>query len=167
MDRDQRRQAMAEGRPFALRLDMPKAARRAAASTLSFREQGSGPGGETGLVPAAPERWGDVVLARKDIGTSYHIAVVVDDALQGVTEVTRGHDLFHPTHLHRLLQALLGLPEPLYRHHRLIGDETGRKLSKSEGAPSLRSLREEGVRPVEIRVALGFRPVMPAQGGIQ
>jgi glutamyl-Q tRNA(Asp) synthetase len=123
---------------------------------LSFVEEGSGPGGEGGRVPAAPGRWGDVILARKDIGVSYHIAVVTDDALQGVTHVTRGQDLFHATGLHRLLQTLLGLPEPRYRHHRLIGDETGRKLSKSEGAPSLRSLREEGVTPAEVAEALGF-----------
>jgi glutamyl-Q tRNA(Asp) synthetase len=118
---------------------------------LPFTDLGRG---ET--IAADPARWGDPVLARKDIGLSYHIAVVVDDALQGITHVTRGADLFEATHLHRLLQHLLGLPTPLYHHHRLIGDEDGRKLSKSAGDRSLRSLREAGVTPQQIIEALGF-----------
>ena len=150
-----RQRLEAGSQPHALRLDMGRAL-ALVPSDLSFGEEGTGPTGEVGRIPAMPHRWGDVVLARKDIGTSYHIAVVTDDALQGVSHVTRGHDLFHATGLHRLLQALLGLPEPRYRHHRLIGDETGRKLSKSEGAPSLRSLREQGVTPAAIRRELGF-----------
>jgi glutamyl-Q tRNA(Asp) synthetase len=109
-----------------------------------------------GDVPADPQKWGDVILVRKDIGTSYHIAVVVDDALQDVTHVTRGRDLFEATHIHRLLQALLGLPVPLYHHHPLISDALGRKLSKSAGDRSLRSLREGGASPADIRRALGF-----------
>jgi glutamyl-Q tRNA(Asp) synthetase len=100
--------------------------------------------------------WGDVVIARKDIGTSYHLSVVVDDALQGVTHVTRGRDLFMATHVHRLLQALMGLPTPIYHHHDLIRDDAGRKLSKSDGDKSLSALRDEGVTAAEIRSALGF-----------
>jgi glutamyl-Q tRNA(Asp) synthetase len=139
---------MTAGEAFHLRLDMAKAARHAAG--LFFTDLGAGD------VPADPQKWGDVVLVRKDIGTSYHIAVVVDDALQDVTHVTRGKDLFEATHIHRLLQALLGLPVPLYHHHPLIGDALGRKLSKSAGDRSLRSLREEGASPADIRAALGF-----------
>ena len=98
-------------------------------------------------VEAHPERWGDAVIVRKDVPTSYHLAVVVDDAWQGVTHVTRGRDLYAATDLHRLLQVLLDLPEPIYRHHRLIVDETGRKLAKSARDTSLRALRERGASP--------------------
>jgi glutamyl-Q tRNA(Asp) synthetase len=143
---------MAAREPYALRLDVARAL--AMGPTLTFWEEGTGPSGEHGRVPAAPERWGDVVLARKDIRTSYHLAVVLDDAWQEVTTVTRGHDLFHATGVHRLLQRLFDLPEPLYHHHRLIGDETGRKLSKSAGDRSLRSLRQAGVTPDDIRQLL-------------
>ena len=108
-------------------------------------------GGETGTVAADPAAWGDVVLARKDAPTSYHLAVVVDDAAQGVTDVVRGRDLFYATSVHRLLQALLGLPAPAYHHHRLILDADGRKLSKSTQATGLRELRAQGVTPAEIR----------------
>ncbi len=148
----ERQARMAAREPYALRLDMTKALARV--PTLTFQEEGSGPAGEHGCVPAAPERWGDVVLARKDIRTSYHLAVVLDDAWQEVTTVSRGHDLFHATGVHRLLQQLFDLPEPLYHHHRLIGDETGRKLSKSAGDRSLRSLRRAGVTPTDIRQLL-------------
>jgi glutamyl-Q tRNA(Asp) synthetase len=118
---------------------------------LTWTETGSGPGGETGAVEAAPEEWGDVILARKDTPTSYHIAVVVDDACQGVTHVVRGQDLFRATAVHRLIQALLGLPEPAYHHHRLVLDATGRKLSKSTLATGLRELRAQGMTPADIR----------------
>ena len=107
-------------------------------------------------VNAEPSLWRDAVIARKDVPTSYHLAVVVDDALQGVTDVVRGMDLFNATSLHRLLQTLLDLPAPRYHHHRLIEDEEGRKLAKSEGAPTLRSLRDEGVSAQDIRRRLGF-----------
>jgi glutamyl-Q tRNA(Asp) synthetase len=107
-------------------------------------------------VSARPEAWGDVILARKETPTSYHLSVVVDDALQGVTEVVRGQDLFHATSVHRLLQVLLGLREPAYRHHRLIRDRAGRKLSKSDAATGLRALRAEGVSPTEIRRRIGI-----------
>ncbi len=97
-----------------------------------------------------------MVLARKDIGTSYHVAVVHDDALQGITHVTRGQDLFHATSVHRVLQSILELPQPVYIHHGLIPDETGRKLSKSAGDRSLASLRDAGVTAEEVRRELGF-----------
>jgi glutamyl-Q tRNA(Asp) synthetase len=107
-------------------------------------------------MPAAPAAWGDVVLARKETPTSYHLSVVVDDALQGATHVVRGQDLFLATAVHRLLQALLGLPAPVYHHHRVVLDEAGNKLSKSARATGLRELREQGVTPAEIRRMLGF-----------
>ncbi len=155
----ERQRLMDDGRPYALRLDMERAiamAERKAGGPITFREYGTGPAGEEGELPVNPARWGDVVLGRKDIGVSYHIAVVVDDAAQAITHVTRGQDLFHATDIHRLLQVLLDLPEPVYRHHGLIGDETGRKLSKSAGDRSLRALREAGVTAEEIRELLGF-----------
>jgi glutamyl-Q tRNA(Asp) synthetase len=105
---------------------------------------------------AAASVWGDAVIAKRRVGSSYHIAVVTDDALQGVTHVVRGMDIEPATPLHRLLQRLLGLPEPHYHHHELIRDESGEKLSKSRSSPSLRSLRESGVTPFEIRSHLGF-----------
>jgi glutamyl-Q tRNA(Asp) synthetase len=100
--------------------------------------------------PADPALLGDVVLARKEISASYHLAVTVDDAIQGVTLVTRGEDLMPATHIHRVLQALLGLPTPRYRHHPLLTDEAGRRLAKRDGAPSIRSLRAAGMKPAEI-----------------
>lgn len=157
-DEERARRIMA-GHPYSLRLDLERAlsaARKAGSALLTFTEEGSGPAGEAGTLAIRPELWGDVVLARKDIGVSYHIAVVVDDALQGISHVTRGHDLFHATHIHRLLQVILELPEPRYRHHRLIGDAAGRKLSKSAGDTGLRTLREQGVSAAEIRAELGF-----------
>jgi glutamyl-Q tRNA(Asp) synthetase len=114
-----------------------------------------------GEVPATPERFGDVVLARKDTPTSYHLAVTVDDAWQGVTDVVRGADLFEATHIHRLLQALLGLPTPFYHHHALLTDAEGRRLAKRDGAPTLASLREAGVDPVRLAgdLRIGRMPV--------
>ena len=128
-----REPSIQSGAPYALRLDMARACSRA--GEVSWVEHGSGPDGQTGLVRACPQAWGDIVLARKETPTSYHLAVVIDDALQGVTEVVRGSDLFWSTSVHRLLQELLGLPQPRYRHHRLILDGSGRKLSKVEFAP--------------------------------
>src|ERR1700704_6859927 len=110
-----------------------------------------GPDSETGLVAAAPQMWGDVVLARKEAPTSYHLSVVLDDARQGVTHVVRGQDLFWSTSVHRVLQALLGLPAPNYHHHRLILDAEGKKLSKSTRATALRALRENGATAADIR----------------
>jgi glutamyl-Q tRNA(Asp) synthetase len=144
------------GAPYALRLDMAAACRRA--GELSWRELGEGPNGESGKVAAAPAAWGDVILARKETPTSYHLSVVVDDALQGVTDVVRGQDLFLSTSIHRLLQQLLGLPQPLYRHHRLVLDAAGHKLSKSTEATGLRELRAQGATPADIRRAVGLQP---------
>jgi len=143
------------GEPFALRIAMDAAITRAGA--LTWTEIGSGPDGQTGRIAAAPQLWGDVVLARKELPTSYHLAVVVDDALQGVTDVVRGQDLFWATAVHRLLQALLGLPEPVYCHHRLILDADGRKLSKATQSTSLRALRAGGASPADIRRMVGLR----------
>lgn len=142
------------GAPTALRLDM--AAARLRAGELGWTERGQGPGGQTGAVAARPEAWGDVILARKETPTSYHLSVVIDDALQGVTEVVRGRDLFWSTSVHRLLQHLLGLPQPVYRHHRLLRDTSGAKLSKSTAATSLRQLRAEGATPGGIRRLVGL-----------
>jgi glutamyl-Q tRNA(Asp) synthetase len=100
--------------------------------------------------------WGDVVLARKEMPTSYHLAVTVDDALQGASDIVRGGDLFWSTSIHRLLQALLGLPEPNYHHHKLILDSEGNKLSKSAQAKSLRELRAEGASATDIRRMVGL-----------
>ena len=150
-ERDRRRRA---GEPLALRLAMDAAV--AQAGVLTWRETGSGPQGQSGLLTATPQRWGDVVLARKELPTSYHLSVVIDDALQGVTDVVRGQDLFWATAVHRLLQALLGLPEPTYHHHRLILDADGRKLSKSTQATSLRELRGRGATAVDIRRMVGL-----------
>ncbi len=141
-----------EGEPYALRLDAAKA--RASHAALTFEERGEGPEGETGLQLARPEILGDVVLARKELPASYHLAVVVDDALQGVTLVTRGRDLFHATHVQRLLQALLDLPTPAYAHHRLIVNAEGKKFSKRDKGATLKALREEGRAPAEIRAML-------------
>jgi glutamyl-Q tRNA(Asp) synthetase len=144
-----RKQLLQSGTPYALRLDLGEARSRAGA--LSWTEHGEGPGGETGLVPAHPEAWGDVILARKETPTSYHLSVALDDALQGVTHVVRGQDLFWATSVHRLLQSLLDLPVPVYHHHRLMLDNEGRKLSKSTQATGLRELRTAGATPADIR----------------
>jgi glutamyl-Q tRNA(Asp) synthetase len=143
-----------QGVPFALRLDMAAALKRA--GSLHWKEQGEGPAGETGDVAARPEGWGDVILARKETRTSYHLSVVIDDALQGVTDVVRGMDLFWSTSVHRCLQDLLGLSPPVYRHHPLIRDAAGQKLSKSTRATGLRDLRAEGVSPGDIRRMVGL-----------
>jgi glutamyl-Q tRNA(Asp) synthetase len=126
---------------------------------LTWNEMGEGPDGERGIVPARPEAWGDVILARKETPTSYHLSVVVDDALQGVSEVVRGQDLFHATSVHRLLQVLLDVPEPGYRHHALIRDSEGRKLSKSSRSTGLRELRDAGASPAGIRRLVGLGEV--------
>ena len=139
------------GEPHALRLDMRKA--MGVAGPLDWRESG---GGARQLVPAEPEAWGDVVLAGRETPTSYHLSVVVDDALQEVTDVVRGRDIFAATSVHRLLQKLLGLPAPRYLHHRLIVDGTGRKLAKSSGDTGLAELRAAGVAPAEVRARVGL-----------
>jgi glutamyl-Q tRNA(Asp) synthetase len=144
---DSERERRMRSEPHAWRLDSAKAS--AAAGPLYWND------GDT-EVQAEPEAHGDVVLARKDAPTSYHLAVTVDDAAQGVTDVVRGRDLFHSTSVHRLLQALLGLPQPRYHHHRLILDDDGRKLSKSTSATGLRELRGRGVTAAEIRRRVGL-----------
>jgi glutamyl-Q tRNA(Asp) synthetase len=143
-----------EGAPYALRLDMAAAIARA--GQLGWTELGEGPAGTRGPIAADPQAWGDVILARKETPTSYHLSVVIDDALQGVSEVVRGQDLFHATSVHVLLQHLLGLPQPLYRHHRLIIDDAGHKLAKSTGATGLRALRASGATRAEIRHRVGL-----------
>jgi glutamyl-Q tRNA(Asp) synthetase len=148
----ERARRIAAGGAFALRLDMAAALQRA--GPLDWGEEGEGP--QRGLVPARPESWGDVVIARKEMPTSYHLSVVVDDALQGITCVVRGEDLFWSTSVHRLLQELLGLPAPSYFHHRLVRDADGQKLAKSTRSTALRELRQQGVSPADIRQMVGL-----------
>jgi glutamyl-Q tRNA(Asp) synthetase len=145
-----RRLAAADAYAWRLSLD---AAERALGGFegLSFLEEGAGPAGETGLIAASPDLGGDVVLARKDVGVAYHLAVVVDDALQAVTHVIRGQDLFEAAHVQRLLQALLGLPAPVYRHHRLLSGPDGRRFAKRNRTETLRELRGRGMAPEALR----------------
>lgn len=144
--------------PFALRIDMEAAVRaareRLRGRGLTFVELDEN--GAARVVDARPDRWGDAVIVRKDVPTSYHLAVVVDDAWQGITHVTRGQDLYAATDVHRLLQVLLDLPEPVYHHHRLITDGAGRKLAKSARDTSLRALRQQGVSPRQVRHLVGL-----------
>ena len=144
----ERRRRIEAGEPFALRLDVGRALELT--GPLTWRDV------RAGEVRARPERLGDVVLARKDIPTSYHLAVTVDDARQGVNLVTRGEDLFEATHVHRLLQALLGLPPPIWHHHRLVRDEAGRRLAKRDDARALATLRAEGATAADVRRMLGL-----------
>ena len=146
------------GENFCLRIHMDRAlelAQRISDRALTYRQFDP----ETGMTterPIDPTRWGDTIIVRKDIPTSYHLSVVVDDALQGVTHVTRGQDLEAATDIHRLLQVLLGLPSPVYHHHRLIRDEQLQKLSKRDKAQSLKSLRESGLSPLDVRGLIGL-----------
>lgn len=146
------------GEPFAWRLSIGACRERlgAAFDALEFVEEGSGPKGERGRIEARPEIFGDVVIARKDAGTSYHLASVHDDALQGITHVIRGADLFHAAHLHRLLQTLLGLPAPVYRHHRLIADAEGKRFAKRDQSATIRAQREAGVTCEKVLAELGL-----------
>jgi glutamyl-Q tRNA(Asp) synthetase len=145
---------MAAGEPHAWRLNMEGALDRLGQTKLTWQEGGAGPNGETGTIAADPSLWGDAVLIRKDTPASYHLSCVGDDAVQNISHIVRGQDLFHATALHRLLHALLGLPEPRYHHHRLILDATGEKLSKSTGATGLQELRATGRRADEIKALL-------------
>jgi glutamyl-Q tRNA(Asp) synthetase len=149
----ERTRRLESGAPHTLRLDMAAACARA--GDLGWTEHGEGHD-DAGVVAAQPQAWGDVILARREAPTSYHLAVVVDDALQGVTDVVRGQDLFWSTSVHRLLQHLLGLPQPAYRHHRLILDGAGQKLSKSTQATGVRELRAGGATPADIRRLAGL-----------
>jgi glutamyl-Q tRNA(Asp) synthetase len=150
----EREARIAAGEPYALRLDMNAAVART--GPLTWDEIGEHPRDEHETLMAHPEAWGDVILARKDTPTSYHLSVVVDDALQGVTHVVRGQDLQAATSVHRVLQDLLGLPAPHYHHHRLVLDADGRKLSKSNQSTALRELRQQGATPEKIRRMAGI-----------
>ena len=150
---------LAEGRPFAWRLSLDRAKEAlggAVWDALSFIEEGSGPDGETGRVKARPETAGDVVLARKDAGTAYHLAVTHDDAMQWISHVIRGQDLFEATHIQRLIQALMDWPAPVYRHHRLLAGPDGRRYAKRDRSVTLAELREGGLTPEALRAELGF-----------
>ncbi len=157
-DRDRRRllqerqDLLASGKRHAFRLDMAAAVRMLDAPLFWMEETADG------IVerPADPSAWGDIVLSRSDAPSSYHLSVVTDDAAQGVTHVVRGMDLYHATAVHRLLQTLLGLPAPIYHHHRLLLGKDGRKLSKSNGDTALSELRAKGVSPADIRLMCGF-----------
>lgn len=146
--KDERAERLAAGEPHAWRLDLAEASRRA--GPLTWHDLGAGE------QAARPELLGDAVLARKEVPTSYHLAVTVDDALQEIGLVTRGQDLFHATHLHRLLQALLGLPVPRWHHHALLSDAEGKRLAKRHDALSLAALRAAGRSPAEARALAGF-----------
>jgi glutamyl-Q tRNA(Asp) synthetase len=148
LSEEERQRRMSEGMSYALRLNSRKAQERV--GSLSFRECGQGPAGEIGRIAVNPLLFGDAVLARKETPASYHLAVVIDDAYQGVSLVTRGNDLFGATHIHRTLQALLDIPAPEYAHHRLILDAHGAKLSKRAASLTLRSLRESGTSAQDI-----------------
>ncbi|WP_304165358.1 tRNA glutamyl-Q(34) synthetase GluQRS [Phenylobacterium aquaticum] len=154
---DQEARRLAAGEPFAWRLSLDAAAQALGGfEALTFLEEGAGPGGETGTIAARPELGGDVVLARKDVGVAYHLAVVVDDARQGVTHVIRGCDLFEAAHVQRLLQALLDLPCPVYRHHQLRVGPDGKRYAKRDRAETLAELRDRGMSAQTLRRELGF-----------
>ncbi|WP_420010551.1 tRNA glutamyl-Q(34) synthetase GluQRS [Tateyamaria sp.] len=156
---------MPRPRNVALRLDMAAAvqalqADQSARPLLEFSETGSGPNGETGQFDVhydtLAETVGDVVLARRDMGTSYHLSVVLDDAEQGITHVVRGRDLFDATQIHVVLQGLLGLPKPVYHHHALIRDQAGKRLAKRDDARAIRKYRDDGCTPEDIRRMIGL-----------
>jgi glutamyl-Q tRNA(Asp) synthetase len=149
----ERARRIAAGEPYALRLDMASAI---AGTGPLFWNETDGVHDKRDTVAATPEVWGDVVLGRKETPTSYHLSVVVDDAWQGVTHVTRGQDLAAATSVHRVLQTLLTLPAPVYDHHRLILSRDGQKLAKSNGATALRLLRNQGATPADIRRLVGL-----------
>lgn len=156
---DEEARLLAEGRPFAWRLSLDAARAEigdAAWADLHWIERGHGPNGKTGLIEARPETAGDVVVGRKDAGVAYHLAVVHDDAVQGVTEVIRGHDLFEATHIQRLLQTLIGAQAPAYRHHRLLTGPDGRRYAKRDRSVTLAELRAGGMTPGALRAELGF-----------
>jgi glutamyl-Q tRNA(Asp) synthetase len=148
LDPAERAARIAAGEPYALRIDGAAAAART--GPLRWRDE------IAGLQDARPDLVGDAVLGRKDSPASYHLAVTVDDAIQGVTRVTRGADLFQATHLHRLLQALLGLPVPVWHHHALLCDEDGRRLAKRSDARTIARYRQDGATPAAVRALAGF-----------
>ena len=149
------RHRLREEKPHCWRLDVAAALDRIGGAALTWTDS------HVGEIAARPDLFGDVVLARKDAPSSYHLAVTVDDAAQGITDIVRGRDLFDSTHVHRLLQALLDLPTPLYHHHPLLADEQGRRLAKRHGSPSIADLRASGLDPSALADALR-RGQMPA-----
>ena len=154
---DEEAARLERGEPFAWRLSLDAAgAALGGFDDLTFVEEGAGPDGETGPIAARPELAGDIVLARKDVGVAYHLAVVLDDALQGITHVIRGQDLFEAAHIQRLLQALLDLPTPTYRHHRLLTGPDGKRYAKRDKAQTLRELRAAGVTLEQLRAEMGL-----------
>jgi len=157
--REEEARLLAENRPFAWRLSLDRARAQLGEDVwtgLSFIEQGAGPAGETGVLPVRPEAAGDVVLARKDAGAAYHLAVAHDDALQGIDHVIRGEDLFEATHVQRLIQTLMGWPAPVYRHHRLLTGPDGRRYAKRDRSVTLAELRAGGLTAEALRAELGF-----------
>ena len=154
LDRGEQIDRLERGDPVQFRLDTGAAIDRV--GMLTFTTIGPLVTDRPQIRYARPERWGDVVLQRKGTPTSYHLSVVVDDAAQGVTHVTRGRDMEAATDIHALLQMLLGLPSPIYHFHRLILDDDGNKLSKSKGSQSLADLRAQGWTPEDVKRALGF-----------
>ena len=157
LPRDEEQARLEAGETYSWRLSLAAAERALGGfAGLSFVEEGAGPAGERGVVPARPELGGDVVLARKVVGVAYHLAVVCDDALQEISHVIRGQDLFEATHVQRLLQALLGLSTPVYRHHRLLVGPDGKRFAKRDRAETLRELRARGMTPDELKRELGL-----------
>lgn len=152
----ERQARVAAGEVHAIRLDVAACLASLAGRTVSFEERGRGPGGEAGCITVDCAAFGDIVLGRKDVGVSYHLAVVLDDHEQGVSLVTRGEDLFAATHVQRLLQELLGLAAPAYHHHRLVRDASGRRLAKRDRDRTLAALRAAGASPAEVRRLSGL-----------
>ncbi|QBX37585.1 tRNA glutamyl-Q(34) synthetase GluQRS [Brevundimonas sp. S30B] len=156
---DEEARLLGSDRPFAWRLSLDRAREalgEEAWAALSFDEIGRGPDGETGRLAARPEAAGDIIVARKDAGVAYHLAVTHDDALQGVTQVIRGEDLFEATHIQRLIHALMGWPAPTYRHHRLLSGPDGRRYAKRDRSVTLAELRGDGVTPEQVRTRIGL-----------
>jgi glutamyl-Q tRNA(Asp) synthetase len=151
LDERTRSARLTAGEPHAIRLDVAACLRMLATRLDGFLELGQGPGGESGLIAPQPDTLGDIVLGRRDVGVSYHLAVVIDDHDQGITLVTRGEDLFAATHVQRLLQSVLGFSAPRYRHHPLVRDASGRRLAKRDQAQTLAALRESGLSPAAVR----------------
>ncbi len=156
LDERARSARLTAGDSHAIRLDIAACLRTLATPLDGFLELGQGPNGESGLVAPQPDMLGDIVLGRRDVGVSYHLAVVIDDHDQGVTLVTRGEDLFAATHVQRLLQSVLGFSAPRYRHHPLVRDASGRRLAKRDQAQTLAALRESGLSPAAVRDRLRF-----------
>mgnify|MGYP000231719398 CR=1 FL=1 len=143
-----------------LRLNMARALDHIGNTPVTFTETGASPEGETGVITTSPNtlltRVGDVVLARRDMGTSYHLSVVLDDAAQGISHVVRGRDLFEATAIHVVIQRLLALPTPIYHHHRLIRDADGKRLAKRDDARAIAKYRNDGATPADIRAMVGL-----------